>query len=344
MAGVFWTGADGNVYGKGSDFSGVKNFGGGREFLAGIGQYGHYKQISDPNRKMAGDATNNDPSGLYGQIDGPIGVTPVPGDGSGGAGSQFVDTSAARNVTQGQLNSLDKQLANMNATAQAQFDQLMAQYNEENAENLENYNNQTANNENVRSGGISQSLAAAAQGGRGLRATLASMGALGGTGQILANRAVASSANKDIGGVNETFDTNATNLNSAWKKTEREQRQRNEEASTGLENARLKNAGSIASQRQALMRDMAGFWEKAGNSAEANNWLAKVGTQNGAIERASLAATPNFQRSSAAFSPAALKNYLAGNQDMTVEAAPVTDGVTLNSPLYASRQRREEYA
>jgi hypothetical protein len=346
MAGVFWTGSDGNVYGKGTDFSGVKNFGGGREFVAGVGQYGSYKQITDPNRQLAGDPNvNPGGDGTYGQVDMPFGPNAgAAGVGTGGAGSQFVDTSAARNVTQGQLGSLDKQLANMDASAQAQFEQLMAQYNEENAANLENYNSQTAKNENVRSAGMSQSLASAAQGGKGLRATLASMGALGGTGALLANRAVASSANKDVGGVNETFDTNVQNLGSAWKNTEREQRQRNEEASTGLQNARTKNAGSIASQRQSLMRDMAGFWEKAGNGAEANNWLARVGGENSAIERASLAATPSFQRASAAFSPQALKNYLAGNQDMAVEASPVTEGVTMNSPLYAQRQRREEYA
>lgn len=267
--------------------------------------------------------------------------------GTGGTGpgsSSSVDTSAARNSTQNQLNSLDKQLANMNKSSQDQYDQLMAQYLAENSDNLANYNDQVSKNEATRSGGISQSLAAAAQGGRGLRSALAAMGALGGTGQVLANRAIASSANKDVGGVNETFDTNATSLNNAWRQTEREQRQREEDARTSLENAKIKNAGSIASQRQSLLRDMSGFWEQAGNKAAATEWLSKVSAENPTIERASLTATPAFQRSSAAFSPGALKNYLAGNQDMTVQTNTGSNGLTMNSPIYASRQRREEYA
>lgn len=264
--------------------------------------------------------------------------------GASGGGSQFVDTSAARNSTQAMIDSLVRQLANMNATAQNQYNELINQYNEEDAANKTNYENQVAKNEATRSGGISQALAAAAQGGRGLRSALAAMGALGGTGSLLANRAVAQSANKDIGGVNETFETNAEGLNTAWGNTEREQRQRRAEAEAALENARLKNEGSIAAQRQSLFKDMAGFWEQAGNKTEAANWLARIAGENPVIERASLAATPSFQRRSAAFSPEALKGYLAGNQDMSVKTSSGNSGLTINSPIYATRQRREEYA
>lgn len=264
--------------------------------------------------------------------------------GGGGTGSQFVDTTAARNDVMAQLGSLDTQLANMNQTALNEYNALIEAYKAENAANKANYEKQVAQNENTRSGGISQALAAAAQGGRGLRAALAAMGALGGTGQILANRAIASSANKDIGGVNETFDTNATGLTTAWEKTEREQRQRDADAEAALSNARLKNAGNIASQRQNLFRDMAGFWEQAGNKTEASNWIAKRSGQNPIIEAASRAATPAFQRASADFSPAALRSYLAGNQDMAVQTQGGNSGITMNSPLYASTRRREEYA
>jgi hypothetical protein len=267
------------------------------------------------------------------------------GTGAGaGAASQFVDTSAARNSTQNQINSLDTQLGNMNTTAQNQFNQLMAQYLAENAENRANFDGQVTKNEQTRSGGISQSMAAGAQGGRGLRSALAAMGALGGTGLDLANRAIASSVNKDIGGVNETFDTNATGLNAAWSKTEREQRQRDEDAKVSLENARLKNEGRVAEQRQGLFKDMAGFWEQAGNKGEAASWISRISEQNPSIERAALAATPSFQRAGAAFSPEALKGYLAGNQDMTVQANAGGNGLTMNSPIYAARARREEYA
>lgn len=332
--GVFWIGGDGNVWVADGQGTRVANdyINGARSLAPGSTAYvqgvGNYTSIEDPNPQQPKQEQQQQQQFV----------------GGGGGGSQFVDTSAARNSTQSQLNSLDTQLANMNQTALNQYQQLMAQYGEEDAMNRQNYESQVAKNEATRSGGISQSLAAAAQGGRGLRSALAAMGALGGTGQLLANRAVAQSANKDVGGVNETFDTNATGLNTAWGNTEREQRQRREEAEAGLSNSRLKNAGSIASQRQNLFRDMAGFWEQAGNKSEAANWLAKISGQNPFIEQASLAATPSFQRRSAAFSPEALKGYLAGNQDMSVKTNAGNSGMTMNSPIYAARTRREEYA
>lgn len=261
-----------------------------------------------------------------------------------GTGQSYADTSAARNATLGQIGSLDTQLDNLNRTAQSQYDQLLGRYNEEDALAAAEYERQKASNENTRSSGISQSLAAAAQGGRGLRSSLAAMGALGGTGSVLANRAVAQSANKDVGGVNETFDTNAGNLNTAWSTTEQDQRNRKSEASQSLENSRLKNAGSVASQRQNLFRDMASFFEQAGNKGEAANWLSRLSGENPAIERAALTKTPEWQNKSAAFSPQALKSYLAGAQNMGVETGRGNSGLTMNSPLFAQSRRREEYA
>jgi hypothetical protein len=344
MAGVYWQGNNGNLYVKGAGFDGVKDLGAYDQAIGiinqgqyGIGPYVGYTGIGTQANVPAAPANNNQ------QL-----APEVTGGGSGGGASQFVDTSAARATTQGQIDSLGRQHANMDASAQAEYDQLIAQYGEENAANEANYTGQVTKNENVRSGGISQSLASAAQGGKGLRASLAAMGALGGTGSLLANRAVASSANKDVGGVNETFDTNAENLNSAWKQTEREQRQRKSDADSSLVNAKTRNAGKIAEQRQSAFEKMAGFWEQAGNKGEATNWLSKMGGENAAIEAASRTATPGFQRASAAFSPQALKNYLAGGQDMSVEAAPAVGGPGMpggNGAIYASpRTRREEYA
>ena len=75
--------------------------------------------------------------------------------------------------------------------------------------------NQIQGNQSSRAVAIQNAEQAAAQGNQGLRAVLASLGALNGTGQILAGRAVANSANNDIGGADKTYQDNATAIENA---------------------------------------------------------------------------------------------------------------------------------
>lgn len=265
------------------------------------------------------------------------------GDGGGsGSGSQYADTSGARAITLDLIGSLANQLTNLNASDQSDYDELYKRYNEEDGLALGQYNTQKSSNEGTRSSNYSQALAAAAQGGRGLRSTLAALGALGGTGQTLANRAVASSANKDIGGANDTYKTNAENLNNAWATAEQDQKRRKAEADTSLENSKIKNAASIASQRQGLFKDMAAYFTQAGDNSSAQEWLAKVSGEIPAVERGSRTKTPSFTPRSAEFSPAALKNYLAGGRDLSVQTETGDGGLPINSPLYALSRKREE--
>jgi hypothetical protein len=79
------------------------------------------------------------------------------------------------------------------------------------------YDGQVQSNQADHGTAIQNAEQAAASGGQGLRAILASMGALGGTGQILANRAVGDSANDDIGGADTTYQDNANTIDEARK-------------------------------------------------------------------------------------------------------------------------------
>lgn len=264
------------------------------------------------------------------------------GGGAGAGGGGSVLDQGAINALLGRLSSLDQILQQLNASAASQRDQTARQYAEENQLARGQYNEAMDTNVNARSGGMSTSLAANAQGGRGLRSTLGSLGALSGTGLDLANRAVAQSANRDLGGINDTFETNATNLNNTWAATEQEQRNRDAELKTAYENALRKNAGDVATKRQDYFNDIGGLYAAAGDTGQANAYRGRMAEQDPAIIAAARTSTPNWQQRSAQFSPAALKTYLAGGNDMTVQTEGGDSGLTMNSPLYAMSRRRDE--
>jgi hypothetical protein len=77
------------------------------------------------------------------------------------------------------------------------------------------YNHQVQQNHENRATAVQDAEQSAASGSQGLRAILASLGALDGTGRELAGRAVADSANNDIGTTDKTFQNNATAIQNA---------------------------------------------------------------------------------------------------------------------------------
>jgi len=260
--------------------------------------------------------------------------------GAGGGTGTADTTAAARASTQKSIDALQQILANKLANAQDQYQQVINQYNDEDALNQKQYDDQTTSNEQNRTNTIQAALLAAAQGGQGLRATLASLGALGGTGSVLANRAIASGANQDIGGANNTFDTNAKTLDTSWAQTQQDEKNRRAQADTDLANAKLAAQGDVATQAQTLYKDLANLWSTAGNSGQAASALAQADTYLPQITAASRTATPTFTPQSAVFSPGTLASYLAGNNDMSVQTAG-GDQTPINSPLYALTKKRD---
>lgn len=114
------------------------------------------------------------------------------------------------------------QIAATQASITNNINQDQNNYNTANAINLANDKQQQLlekaqqqNNIGGRTDAIQNAEQAAATGNQGLKAVLASLGALDGTGQVLAGRAVANSANTAIGTANETYTTNEENIKKA---------------------------------------------------------------------------------------------------------------------------------
>lgn len=106
-------------------------------------------------------------------------------------------------------------LVNNQATEQNQYNAAGASNAASDTQQAANEQLQVQNNTGSRANAIQNADQAAASGNQGLKAVLASLGALGGTGQVLAGRAVADSANSDIGNADNTYTTNNQNIAAA---------------------------------------------------------------------------------------------------------------------------------
>ena len=263
--------------------------------------------------------------------------------GSGGGGSSYTDTSVARSLIQRQLDALGGLQASQDQAAQAAYDNLINQYNVEDARAQQAYNTQTESNDKALSRGTSTALTSAAQGARGLKGVLASLGALSGTGLDLANRAVAQAANTDLGNVNDNYTTNATNLNTAWGQTQEDQQKRKQQADSSLRDARTKNAADVATKRADLLGQMADKYSTSGMRAQASSTADSIGSLYDTINRGAAISTPSWNPMQAAFNPAALQNYLAGGYNQSVQAqGSAGANLPVNTPLFAQTKRRDQ--
>lgn len=262
---------------------------------------------------------------------------------TGGASApQYQDTSVARAGTQNSLNELDTVFNNKLAQAQGEYDALIGQYAEEEGQNASKYQNNVNTNEGTREAQQQAALLAAANGGRGLYSTLASIGALGGTGKLLANRAVSNEANIDIGNANKTFDTNATNLFDTYETLKQQEKQRRLDAEGTLAKTKQAHEYDTLTARQQLMKDMAGLWKDNGNFAEHNKWLGDANALTGKIAATTRPNIPGYAKAGTlGYAAPELQSYLAGANDMTVNTS-AGSSMPINGAIYTSTKKRDK--
>ena len=180
--GVYWAGQDGNVWVKGAQ--GTHSAGAIDNNSANYWNNAGYKQIANPNPSTSGGAGTT--------TGGTTGGTTTTGGHLSQALIDAANASIAHEIAQNQSNYNAAAATNANNDQQQQLDQ----------------NTQVQNNTGSRADAVQNAEQAAATGNEGLKSVLASLGALNGTGAVLAGRAVANSANSDIGTANNTYTTN----------------------------------------------------------------------------------------------------------------------------------------
>ena len=124
---------------------------------------------------------------------------------SGGGTAKPVLNQAAVDATNQAIASLDVERDTGYRNIDDSFNSLISRYDKEAARTGEDYTEQSNNNTNDLTKNKQNALLAAAQGRRGLRGTLASLGALSGDGAVLADRVVTQGANQDIGEAGDTL-------------------------------------------------------------------------------------------------------------------------------------------
>ena len=322
---AWWRGADGNIWANIGGV-GVKNLGagfGGGDSGPIIMSYADPMMPSDrldPSKKIA------DPNAPA-----PVQSAPSGGGGGGSSGPNKVLNQAAVDNTMKAIGTLDSELSGDYRNIDADYNKLIGGYNRERTRTKGEYDDgKVTNNQNLQQN-KQNALVSGAQGLRGLRGVLGSIGALSGDGGKLANQAVTTEVNRDIGGAAETAAGNSVQLDKAWDRFDEEDDERRIEAKDNRTNSRIAAKGAIASKRQDYYQKLAELYGEVDNTGAAKSWLDKAGDLNSAIVAGKRRVASPFKRMGAAFTPGEFESYLAGAGDMTVEVRNGgTEGGELN--------------
>lgn len=246
---------------------------------------------------------------------------------------------AAANPLLASLSSLDQILNNRNAQTQDEYNRALTGYNEQDALDRQAYTKNVTQNESTLTGNNQRALLNAANAGSGLKGVLSSLGGLAGSGGDVVSRLVGLAANQDTGAARETFDVNADNLNASWGQAERQQRQRREDADATLRNNRQNNEAGVLSSKQSIFEQLANLY--GGDTNEGRSYASQASSLAAPIAATSRAAVAPYQAASSSFSPDALKNYLAGTQNLQVDTAGGGGeaSVPVNSPLFGTKRK-----
>jgi hypothetical protein len=249
-------------------------------------------------------------------------VTPATtGSGGSGGGSS---TPAITPVSTATINAIMQSIANQVATNNGQFTNAQTSNTGADAVAENTHTQQVITNNQAHDTAIQNAEQAAAQGNQGLQAILASMGALGGTGQVLAGRAVANSANNDIGTAGNTYTAN----NQAISDAEGAAQQARQERDLTLENnLTADNQDANAKGIQTILNAAS----TQGDQATYNRFLPQLVNAT--------SAPVALQPTAVAYNSAPTSSYSApGN--VAVQAAPAATSSTtpVNSALYVTKQ------
>lgn len=276
------------------------------------------------------------------------GVSTTGGGGTGGGYAPVIQPAAAPvrpsaaqvDPLLAALNSLDTILGNRNAQSDDEYNRAITGYNEQDTLDRKAYDDNVIQNETTLTSNNQRALLNAANGATGLRGVLASLGGLAGSGSDVISRLVGLAANSDTGEARETFDVNATNLGQSWGNAERAQRQRREDADATLKNNKQNNTASKLTSEQAIYEQLANIY--GSDFAEGGTYASKASALAAPIAATTRATVAPYQAASSSYSPAALKSYLAGTQNLEVNTGGGAGGesmVPVNSPLFASKKK-----
>jgi len=238
-------------------------------------------------------------------------------------------TPASTPVSQATINAIMQSIANEVATNQNAYNSAASVNATSDAQAGIDHTNQVQGNTSSRATAVQNAEQAAAQGNQGLKAVLASLGALNGTGQILAGRAVADSANNDIGTSDQTFQNNATAIQNAQTTYDNSAHERDAALKTAL-------SGDNQQAQSTGIQNILNEARSQNDTATYNKFLPQL-VQATVPTQAILPSTTTYN-------PASVNSF-APTSGLNVTAAPATNSAAasaasttpVNSALYVKK-------
>lgn len=304
---VYWVGADGNVWLKGS--SGVQN----------VGKPSNLQANGFDAANLSAQATRiNDPNP-------PKGSAPSNPNGAAASGPIYPDKSNDIAFLNANLGTADQQQSVGLAKVQQALANIIGGYDTEAGQNQTLYQTNADSNQNSLQKNKQSALVGAAQGRKGLFGTLASLGALNGSGIDLANKAVVTGANQDLSGAADNYATNQTGLDTALQTFKNEDAARRKAAQQAADDAQTTVKYNTAKTKQDVYRGIANDYEAMGKHAEAADYTGRASSLFPEIANYSIPST-NLAPAPATFNLPTLSSYLANAGGTNVTATPSTSG------------------
>lgn len=247
---------------------------------------------------------------------------------------------AAANPLLSALEALGVSRQTADTRAQSDYSKILKQYQDQMAIDRSRYDEQTTQNEQNLARNRQASLLQASQGGQGLKAVLAAMGALNGTGSILADRAISQAANRDIGGAQDTFETNASSLNRAWADTEAEDAKRRAQAEAAREAALAGNEANFLNSRIDILGKLANIFGTG--TSRGNQYADEAAGLYDRAARIPQGQAVSYTPVSNLYSNQNLSNYLAGVNNLQVQAQSGNSQPNAPSVIATPQRRRDE--
>lgn len=316
MAGaVYWIGADGNIYyGSGVAGAGVKNEG-LAEYpgdLAGSftarGGSGKATQIADPNRASASVAAPSNPNNT----------------GSGAAATTLANKSGDITLQNAGLTAADQAASAEKASTAATLGSILSGYGSDATTAHSSYQTNSDQNQNNLQKNKQTSLVNAAQGRQGIFSTLASLGALNGSGITLANNAVQHGANEDLNGAESTFGTNQVGLDTGIHTFDDDNKKRTDAANAAAASNNTAADNNAAQTKLTAYKALADDYTAQGDAANASKYTGLAAGILPTIASTSAPAVALQADHSVAYTPASLASYIAGSNPSSVVTTPGT--------------------
>lgn len=219
------------------------------------------------------------------------------------------------------LNAEDTKNSAGTAAINTSLGRLNGTYDAETTANEGDYTTNSQQNQGNLQKNKQTALVNAAQGRQGLSGTLASLGALNGSGIDLMNRAVTNGANEDLAGAAENYSTNQGALDTSIGTYRQQDKERRDAAETAAADARTNLANSIAQERAGMYSKLADDYSSQGDSANAKLYADKIIGLAPQIAATSIPTT-SLAPQTAAYTPTSLANYMAGANSTQVTTAP----------------------